>query len=189
MYLDFPGGASSKEPSCQCRRRERCGFCPWIKKVPWRREWQPTPISLLGESHGQRSLAGYSPWGCKELDMSEATQHMYIRISCLFCTRHCSSKSFTNMNSFDPRMNPMRQVLLLPFYRCGTEKLNELSKVPWLVIGPLWNWYSDPASTPLLSTHLLFACHSARHYLFKPHVPLNAPHPAPLPLCLHSCST
>ena len=39
--------------------------------VPWRRAWQPTPVFLPGESHGQRSLAGYSPWGCKELDMTE----------------------------------------------------------------------------------------------------------------------
>ena len=39
--------------------------------IPWRREWLPTPVLLLGEFHGQRSLAGYSPWGCKELDMTE----------------------------------------------------------------------------------------------------------------------
>ena len=40
-------------------------------KIPWRREWQPTPVFLPGEFHGQRSLAGYSPWGCKESDMTE----------------------------------------------------------------------------------------------------------------------
>ena len=43
---------------CQCRR---CGFNPWIGKVSWRKKWQPTPVFLLGKSHGQRSLAGYSP--------------------------------------------------------------------------------------------------------------------------------
>ena len=42
------------------------GSNPWVRKVPWRREWQPTPVFLLGEFHGQRSLAGYGPWGCKE---------------------------------------------------------------------------------------------------------------------------
>ena len=42
-------------------------------KIPWRRAWQPTPVFLPGESHGQRSLAGYSPWGCKESDMTETT--------------------------------------------------------------------------------------------------------------------
>ena len=42
-----------------------------VRKIPWRRKWQPTPVFLPGESHGQRSLAGYSPWGHKELDMTE----------------------------------------------------------------------------------------------------------------------
>ena len=48
---------------------------PWVGKMPWRRAWQPTPVVLPGESHGQRSLVGYSPWGQKELDMTEVTQH------------------------------------------------------------------------------------------------------------------
>ena len=42
-----------------------------VRKIPWRREWQPTPVFLPGEFHGQRSLVGYSPWGHKELDMTE----------------------------------------------------------------------------------------------------------------------
>jgi len=45
-------------------------FDPWVRKTPWRRKWQPTPVFLPGESHGQRSLAGYSPWGHKELYMT-----------------------------------------------------------------------------------------------------------------------
>ena len=40
-------------------------FDPWLGKIPWRREWQPTPVFLSGESHGQRSLVSYSPWGCR----------------------------------------------------------------------------------------------------------------------------
>ena len=55
----FPGGASGKEPACQCRRHKRCGFNPWVGKIHWRRKWQPTPVFLPGESHGQRSLTGY----------------------------------------------------------------------------------------------------------------------------------
>ena len=39
------------------------GFDPWVRKIPWRRAWQPTLVFLPGESHGQRSLMGYSPWG------------------------------------------------------------------------------------------------------------------------------
>ena len=45
-----------------CRKCWRPGFDPWVGKIPWRREWLPAPVSLPGESHGQRSLAGYSPW-------------------------------------------------------------------------------------------------------------------------------
>ena len=48
-------------------------FDPWVGKIPWSRAWQPTPVFLPGDSHGQRSLAGYSPWGCKESDTTEAT--------------------------------------------------------------------------------------------------------------------
>ena len=80
--MGFPGGASgkkknknkNKKPSCQCRKYKRHGFDPWVRKIPWRRAWQPTPVSLPGESHGQRSLAGYSPWE-SELDLTEVTQH------------------------------------------------------------------------------------------------------------------
>ena len=54
---------------------QRPGFNPWVSKIPWRRAWQPTPIFLPGEPHGQRSLAGHSPWGHKELDMTEQLTH------------------------------------------------------------------------------------------------------------------
>ena len=53
----------------------RCGFNPWVGKIPWRWKWQPTPVFLLGESHGQRSMVCYSPWGCRESDTTEATEH------------------------------------------------------------------------------------------------------------------
>ena len=72
---------SSKESTCQCRRRE---FDPWVRKVPWRRTGQPTPVLLPGESHGQRSLAGYSPWDCKESDktkVTERTAHLVFLLS------------------------------------------------------------------------------------------------------------
>ena len=59
--MGFLGGASGKEPTCQCRRQRRCGFNPWVGKIPWRRKWQPTPLFLPGKSHGQRSLVGYNP--------------------------------------------------------------------------------------------------------------------------------
>jgi len=46
------------------------GSDPWVRKIFWRREWLLTPVFLPRELHAQRSLAGYSPWGCKELDMT-----------------------------------------------------------------------------------------------------------------------
>ena len=58
---------------CQCRRQKRCEFDPWVMKFLWRRAWQLTPGFLPGKFHGQRSLVGYSSWGCKELDMTEVT--------------------------------------------------------------------------------------------------------------------
>ena len=65
----FPGGSGSgKESPCQFRRH---GFNPWVRKIPWRRKWQSTPLFLPGKFHGQRSLAGYSPWGHKELDTTQ----------------------------------------------------------------------------------------------------------------------
>ena len=48
-----------KEPACQCRRHERCGFTPCDGKIPWRKKGQPTPVFLPGESHRRRSLADY----------------------------------------------------------------------------------------------------------------------------------
>ena len=73
LIRGFLGGAGGKEPACQCRRHKRRRFDPWVRKILWRRAWQPTPVFFPGESHGRRSLVGYSLWGCKELDMTEAT--------------------------------------------------------------------------------------------------------------------
>ena len=67
----FPGGPSGQKSACQCRRPKRGGFDPWVQKIPWRRAWQLTPVFLLGESHGQRYLVGYSPWSHKESDITE----------------------------------------------------------------------------------------------------------------------
>ena len=69
----FPGGAGGKEPACQCRRCKRHEFDPWVGKTPWRRAWQPPPVFLPGESHGQMSLAGYSPQDHTKSDTTEVT--------------------------------------------------------------------------------------------------------------------
>ena len=73
--VSHPGSASSKDPACQCKRCERREFDPWVRKILWRRVWQPTPVLLFGESHGQRSLVDYSPQSHTESDRTKATQH------------------------------------------------------------------------------------------------------------------
>ena len=60
-------GATRKELTCQCRRHKRSEFEPWVGKISWRRMWQPIPVFSPGESHGQRKLGGYNPWGCKKV--------------------------------------------------------------------------------------------------------------------------
>ena len=70
---DFPGGANGKDPACQSRSHKRCRVYLWVRKIPWRKAWQPTPVFLPGASQGQRSLEGYGPQGHKELDMTEVT--------------------------------------------------------------------------------------------------------------------
>ena len=71
----LPGGSEGKEAACSAGDEGRPGFDPWVGKIP-RRRWQPTPVLLPGESHGQRSLAGYSPRGHNESDTTEATEHI-----------------------------------------------------------------------------------------------------------------
>ena len=67
VFLWFKG----KESTCQCRR---CGFHPRAGKKPWRSKWQPTPVFLPRKSHGQRSLAGYSPWSQKRQKLATKQQ-------------------------------------------------------------------------------------------------------------------
>ena len=78
MYIFFTQWLSGSRIHLQCRRCRRRGFDPWVGKILWRKSWQPTPVFLPGESHGQRSLVGYSPQGCKELDTIEATVHCRV---------------------------------------------------------------------------------------------------------------
>ena len=75
LWRRIPGGASGKEPACQCRRcgNKRYGFDARVRKILWRMKQQPNPIFLPGKFHGQRSLAGYSPYGCKESYTIEVT--------------------------------------------------------------------------------------------------------------------
>ena len=66
--LSFPGASDGKESAYSAGRP---GFDPLSRKIPWRREWIPTPVFLPGESHGKGKLVGYNPWGWKDSDMTE----------------------------------------------------------------------------------------------------------------------
>ena len=80
LFQGLPRWLSGNESVCQCRRCKRCRFDPWVRKIPWRREWQPTLVFLPGKFHGQRSLVGCSLWGGKE---SDTTERAWISFRCL----------------------------------------------------------------------------------------------------------
>ena len=65
-----------QSPPASAGDNRRWRFNPWVRKIPWRRKWQPTPVFLPGKSHGQRSLAGYSPWG-RQVGHNWATEHTH----------------------------------------------------------------------------------------------------------------
>ena len=81
----LPIGSDGKESACQCRRCGRPGFDPWDGKIPWRRKWQPAPVFLPGESHGQRSLVGYSPW-LQRVGHDSATKHAHTYTQMQMCS-------------------------------------------------------------------------------------------------------
>ena len=89
---------------------------PWVGKIPWRRAWQPTPVFLPGESHGQRSLAGYSPWGGKESDTTERLTHTHTHthtqnirlcevssVGMTFCILQIKSPKVKELHMISPR--------------------------------------------------------------------------------------
>ena len=74
-FTGLPRWLSVGKSICQCRRHGICRLDTWVRNIPWRREWQPAPVFFPEESHGQRSLAGYSPWGHKELKWLSRSAH------------------------------------------------------------------------------------------------------------------
>ena len=70
-YSDLPFKMVLPRAHLQCGGP---GFSPWVRKIPWRRKWQPTPVFLPGEFHGQRGLEGYSPWGHKRVGHNIVTE-------------------------------------------------------------------------------------------------------------------
>ena len=85
-----------KESTCQCRKCRRCGLDLWVRKIHWSRKWQPTPVFSHGKFQGQRSLAGYSPWGCKQSDTTEQLNNNFLDINTLVVGFKLSTTSLLN---------------------------------------------------------------------------------------------
>ena len=83
-----------KESTRQFRGQRRCRVSPWVRRTPWRRKRQPTPIFLTGKSHGERSLAGYSPWG-RRVGHDWAHTHEWMARTSYWCLTHPSSGSIS----------------------------------------------------------------------------------------------
>ena len=98
-------------PGLQCRRP---GVNSWVRKICWRREWQPTPVFLPGEFHGQRSLVGYSPWGCKELDTTEWITHTHT-VALWYCVvSWCTVKWISSVYTYTPSLLGLSPIPLHP---------------------------------------------------------------------------
>ena len=115
----------------QCRRCRRCGFDPWVGKIPWRREWQPTPVFLPGEFHGQRSLPGYSLWGCKESAMTEE-----ISVWCMHTHRH--ARTHTILYHITPC-----SVAWWKWKRAKVGLKLNIKKIKIMAFGPIASWEID----------------------------------------------
>ena len=101
----LPWGLHGKESACQYRR---CRFDPWVRKIPWRRKQQPTPLFLPGKSQGQRSLVGYSPRSRKELDTTEQlnnnnNEHVHL-ITSVPLYSNCIAAYGHLTESYDPKI-------------------------------------------------------------------------------------
>ena len=80
MRMGFIGGPTGNESACNAGDRRR-GFRPWVRKIPWRRAQQPTPVFLPGDANGPRSLVDYIPLGLEESDTTDATKYAHTRAS------------------------------------------------------------------------------------------------------------
>ena len=111
LINDFPGGSVGKESACTAGD---VGSFLMGRRGPWRRKRQPTSVFLPGESHGQRSLAGYSPPGCKESDRIEANEHSaHTYTKCLAGERDCSQQQTPEKVS--PRRKHLKNKIVKEF--------------------------------------------------------------------------
>ena len=132
----------------KCRRHR---FDPWVEKIPWRRKWQPTPVFLPGKSHGQKSLAGYSPRVTKELrhnsatkqlprNVSECLRFLYVweaenSLTCQICSiypsTHSSKHSKPETPVFDTIWNSSGINVSVSFF--GLKRKNKNKNIRWVI--------------------------------------------------------
>ena len=91
-----------KNPPASARDIMRREFSSWVRKIPWKRAWHPTPVFFPRESHGQKSLAGYSPWGCKESDTTEQLSFIHSFPGCVSGKEPACQCGRHKKHGFDP---------------------------------------------------------------------------------------
>ena len=174
MATDFPGGARSKEPTCQCRC-ERHRFNPWVRKIPWRRKWQPTPVFMPEESHGQRSLAGYSlglqRWALTNLSPISPRKSVKVKVlvaqSCptLWDPMDCSPPDSSIHGILQARI---QEWLAISFSR-GSSQPRDWTQVSHIAGGFFTVWATRPCSPTesILSLSLTRFGFRRKAYLFN----------------------
>ena len=134
----FPGGASGKEPSCQCKRPKRCGFNPWVGKIPWRRERQPTPILAWRipwtEESGRLQFIGPQSW--TRLKWFSMNTHIWCN---LWCPSRCSRGITISSQSRSGAFNTTPLKICSCFF-LTVQKNSQMSRLHW----------RDPRGRPLM---------------------------------------
>ena len=113
--FSFSDSANGKESTCQCRRCKRRRLNPWVGKIPWRRKWQPTPEFFPGKFHGQRSLAGCSPWGLRESVMTQWDLQFLLLIQISTKIWYSQSFPWVGISKLWPNSCPLT-LFIIKFY-------------------------------------------------------------------------
>ena len=137
-----------------CLQCKRCRFDSSCGKIPWRRKWQPTPVFLTGEFHGQRRLVGYSAWDHKELDMTEGTEQqqqycIHDLASATFSTSSCTTIQFA---FFTPATSVFRCFQCFPSNKPCFPRYKSLHML--LVLCEMSSSYLSLSSTRIISPGL-----------------------------------
>ena len=126
-YEELSRWLSGRESDCQCMNHRRHEFDPWLRKIPWRRKWHPSPVVLPGKAHGQRSLAGCSPWCHKRVTWLSTHAHIHTYIQhCLKATK----TEFVTQNFNNSEIIRRIYFVLNPISTLFFENLGEGSGTP-----------------------------------------------------------